>query len=51
MGRGKIVNAFSLGILRKLVFSLFNVKLYKVCFRKMPKNSPYSIDGVVIIVF
>jgi len=49
MGHRKTVNAFSLRVLRRLLFSLFNVELYKVCFRKMPENSPYSIDGVVII--
>ena len=47
MGRGTIVNVFR--VLRKMLFALLNIKLYKVCFRKMPKNSPYSIDGVVII--
>lgn len=45
---GKVVNAFSLRVLRRLLFSLFSVELYKVCFRKMPENSPYSTDGVVI---
>lgn len=37
------------GVLRKLLFSLFSVKLYNVCFSKMPGNSPYSIDGIVTI--
>lgn len=49
MGHGKIVNAFSLRVLRRLLFSLFNAELYKVCFRKMPENSPYNIDGAVIM--
>lgn len=49
MGHGKIANAFSLGVLRRLLFSFFNVELYKLCFSKMPENSPCSIDGVVIV--
>lgn len=42
MGCRKIVNR--VGVFRKLLFSLFTVKLYKVSFRKMPENSPCSID-------
>lgn len=36
-------------VLRKLLFLLFSVKLYNVCFSKMPENSPNSIDRVVMI--
>lgn len=41
MGHRKIVNA--VGVFRKLLFSLFSVKLYKISFSKMPENSPYRI--------
>lgn len=47
---GKIVNARSHRVLRRLFFSLFNVQLYKVCFRKLLEDLHHSV-GVVIIVW